>query len=230
MYCINCGVKLADTEKSCPLCNTSVWHPEVKQAAEQPLYPAGKMPKGGSGSKILCGAIVILFFVPLVICFFSDLHSNGQLDWFGYVAGALAVAYTVFALPLWFKKANPVIFVPCDFAAAMLYLLYINYATGGDWFLRFAFPVAGGLCLITCSVVTLLCCLRRGRLYVVGGASIALGALMLLIEFLLDRTFDLRFVGWSIYPLLALVFAGGVLIYLAISSAAREVMERKLFF
>ena len=28
MYCIKCGVKLADTEKKCPLCGTVVYHPE----------------------------------------------------------------------------------------------------------------------------------------------------------------------------------------------------------
>ena len=34
-------------------------------------------------------------------------------------------------LPLWFRRPNPVIFVPVDFAAIGLYLLYINFATGG---------------------------------------------------------------------------------------------------
>ena len=29
MYCINCGVKLADTEHICPLCGTEVFHPEL---------------------------------------------------------------------------------------------------------------------------------------------------------------------------------------------------------
>ena len=39
------------------------------------------------------------------------------------VAGALVVSYVVLALPVWFRRPNPVIFVPCDFAAAALYLL-----------------------------------------------------------------------------------------------------------
>ena len=28
MYCIKCGVELADSEKSCPLCQTPVFHPQ----------------------------------------------------------------------------------------------------------------------------------------------------------------------------------------------------------
>ncbi len=230
MYCIKCGVKLADTEKKCPLCNTVVCHPDFEQTAERPLYPRNKMPERNSGSKARNGAVIILFFIPLFVCFFADLSLDGKLEWFGYVAGALLAAYVAFALPLWFDRPNPVIFVPCDFAAAGLYLLYINFAAGGHWFLRFALPVVGGICLITCAVVALLHYLRKGRLYILGGACMALGAFMLLIEFLLGRTFGLRFVGWSVYPLVVLFLFGGLLIYFAINSAAREMMERKLFF
>ena len=230
MYCIHCGVKLADTEKKCPLCGTVVYHPELQQKDARPLFPREKMPKSKSGSKALNGAVIILFLIPLIVSLLSDLHIDGEADWFGFVAGALVVAYVAFALPMWFRKPNPVIFVPCSFAAAALYLLYINFATGGNWFFSFALPVIGGVCLIVCAVITLLYYLRRGRLYIIGGAFIALGAFMLLIEFLLSVTFSLRFIGWSIYPMAVLVLFGGLLIYLAINRSAREMMERKLFF
>ena len=230
MYCVKCGVKLADTEKKCPLCNTVVCHPDFEQTAECTLYPSNKMPKSSSGSKALNGAVIILFMIPLVVCLFADLLLDGSMSWCGYVVGALAVVYITFALPLWFKKPNPVIFVPCDFAAIGLYLLYINLVTGGEWFLSFAFPITSGLCLITCTVVTLFYYLRRGRLYILGGAFMALGVFMLLIEFLMRITFGLRFIGWSIYPLVVLILLGGLLIYFAINGAAREMMERKLFF
>lgn len=230
MYCIKCGVQLADTERKCPLCNTEVLHPDFMQAADRPLYPGNKMPKNSSRSKALNGAMIILFLIPLFVCFAADLQMDGRISWFGYVAGALILAYITLALPMWFSKPNPVIFVPCDFAAAGLYLLYINIATDGAWFLRFALPVTAGLCLITCTVVTLLHYLRKGRLYIIGGAAMALGAFMLLIEFLMGMTFHLQFIGWSIYPLCVLALFGCLLIFLAINRTAREAMERKLFF
>lgn len=230
MYCIKCGVKLADTETKCPLCHTVVCHPDFKQTAERPLYPSHTMPPSSARSQALNGAIIILFCIPLLVCFFADLSLDGKLEWFGYVAGALLVAYVAFALPLWFRKPNPVIFVPCSFVAVALYLLYINLATGGSWFLGFALPVVGGIGLITCTVVTLMYYLRRGRLYILGGAFMALGGFMLLVEFLVKMTFDLPFIGWSLYPLCVLLLFGSLLIYLAINSAAREMMERKLFF
>ncbi len=57
-----------------------------------------------------------------------------------------------------------------------------------------------------------------------------LGAFMLLIEFLTGVAFSIPFMGWSVYPLVVLFLFGGLLIYFAINKAAREIMERKLFF
>lgn len=230
MYCINCGVKLAESEKSCPLCNTTVYHPEIKQSDVQPLYPKNIVPKVTSNSKVLNGTIIIMFLIPLIVCFLADIQINGKLEWFGFVAGALGVGYIVFALPLWFKKRNPVVFVPCGFLATGLYLLYINFVTNGDWFLTFAFPVTGGICIIVSSMVTLFYYLKKGKLYITGGAFVLFGGFMLLIEFLMDITFNIHFMGWSIYPLAVLVLIGGLLIYLGINRSAREMMERKLFF
>ena len=230
MYCVNCGVKLADTEKICPLCNAVATRPEFKQQECRPLYPNDKLPKPGSGTKALSGALLILYLIPLVVCFFADYQFNGELDWFGYAAGALILGYIAFALPLWFRKPNPVVFVPCNFVATALYLLYIDLATDGGWFLSFAFPVTGVVCLITCTVVTLLYYLKKGKLYVIGGALIALGGAMLLIEFLMSITFPIGFMGWSVYPLTVFVLIGGFLIYLAVNRVAREMVERKLFF
>ena len=230
MYCIKCGVKLADSEKKCPLCNTIVCHPEFEPNPDRALYPNNKLPANHSGSHARSVVLIILFLIPLIVCFFADLSFDGTLAWFGYVAGALAIVYIAFALPLWFKKPNPGIFLPCDFVSAGLYLLYIDLATHGDWFLSFAFPVTGGIGLIVTAVVALLKYLRRGSLYILGGAMIALGAFMPLMEFLICVTFTgLRFVGWSLYPLITLVLLGGMLIFLAISRPARETMERKFF-
>lgn len=230
MYCANCGVKLGDAEEFCPLCGVRAYHPDILRPEVQPLYPKNIHPRREHGSGALGGVLIALFLLPIIICFLCDLQGDGRLQWFGYVAGALILAYIVFALPLWFAKPHPIIFLPCDFAAAILYLLYIQLATGGSWFLGFAFPVAGALALVSCAVVTLLVCLRKGQLYVIGGGFMALGLVVLLTEFLLCPAFGIGFIGWSFYPLAALCLLGGLMIFLAINGSAREMMERKLFF
>lgn len=230
MYCVKCGVKLGDTEERCPLCQTVVFHPDVKQEPGEPLYPREVC----SGAPVDARAVQIMvttaYLIAIFISLVCDLQMGSGLTWSGYVIGGLLVSYVAIMLPLWFRDPNPVIFVPCDFAAVGLYLLYINFAVEGQWFLSFAFPVTGFVALTVTAVVTLMRYIRRGRLYIFGGAFLAFAAFMPVMELLLCITFpQLSFVGWCFYPLIALGLIGGMLIFLAISSRAREAMERKFF-
>jgi hypothetical protein len=110
------------------------------------------------------------------------------------------------------------------------YLLFINYATGGSWFLSFAFPVTGALGLIITAVVTLCKYVPKGSLYIFGGASLAMGGFMLLLEYLLHITFGLPGIGtWSPYPLIVFTLLGITLIVVAIVPSIRESLERKFF-
>lgn len=230
MYCINCGVKLADTEKRCPLCGTVVFHPELNRPEAEPLYPQDQVPVPKVNSRIANVIVTAAFLLPILITLLCDLQMNGGVTWSGFVIGALLAGYVILVLPTWFRKPNPVIFVPCGFVAVGLYLLYISLATGGHWFLSFGFPVTGAVGLIVTTVVTLLRYVRRGRLYVFGGAAIALGAFMPVMELLMNLTFHFqKFKWWSLYPMIPLVLLGGVLIFLAAYRPARESMERKFF-
>ena len=231
MYCIKCGAKLESCENSCPLCNTRVYHPDIKIEEEKKLYPAGRFPELNKRSKTFNGAVIIMFLIPVIVCFLADFRFDGRIEWFGYVLGALIIGYTAFALPMWFENPNPVVFTPCVIAEATGYLLYINCVTGGHWFLSFAFPVAMGFGIIITSVVVLLRYLKKGRLYVWGGAFTLTGAFILLTEFFMSITFEkIGFLGWSLYPFSVLIMLGALIFYLAINKSAREVMERKLFF
>ncbi len=230
MYCVNCGVKLADTEKTCPLCGVVAYHPDIERPQCEPLYPSEKFPEQRvtpKGAKII---VTTLFLIPVLITLLCDLQLHDRVTWSGYVIGGLIVAYVMCVLPWWFQKPNPVIFVPCTFAAVGLFLLYISIYTGGYWFLSFAFPVTGGLALIVTAVVVLCRYLRKGLLYILGGASIALGLFIPLVEFLSYITFEsIRFLGWSFYPMIVFVLIGGMLIFLAICRPARESVERRFF-
>ncbi len=230
MYCIQCGVRLADTENKCPLCGTVPYHPSIRRTEAAPLYPQNCYPTlriNRWGALITATAA---FLLPLFITLLCDLRINGRVTWSGYSIGALALLYVLTVLPFWFRNPNPVIFVPSGFAAALVYLLYINLATGGHWFMSFAFPSVGYLCLLTTAMAALLRYVRGGRLYIFGGAFILLGLFMPLMELLLNITFARpHFAAWSVYPMISLAFLGGTLIFLAICRPARETMEQKFF-
>ncbi len=233
MYCVKCGVELADSEKNCPLCGTTVICPDGLTRAEKdspyPPHP-GKITEGLSKIGALF-IVTFMFILPLIICLICDISLNGQMNWSGYVSLSLVCLYSIFVLPYWFNNPNPVIFVPNAFVTTGILLLYINLKTQGDWFLPFAFPTLGVTALIFTAVVTLTRYVRRGRPFIYGGATIALGLFSILIEFLTCVAFGIeKMWRWSLYPAVSLFMVGMFLIIVGICRPLRESLRRKLFF
>ena len=148
MYCANCGVKLADTEKRCPLCGTEAYHPHIERPEVAPLFPQDYVPKRELSKATIHIIIFTLFLIPIFVTLYCDHYLNHRITWSAYVVFALTIVYIVTILPSWFKKATPAIFVPLDFLLVTLFLHYVNYATNGDWFLTLAFPLVTYLGLI----------------------------------------------------------------------------------
>lgn len=230
MYCVNCGVKLADSQKKCPLCGTAAYHPDIPRPEGAPMYPENSMPAPQLKPRTAQIIASALFLLPMLITFQCDFRVSGGVTWSGYVIGALLTAYCVFVLPHWFRRPDPAVCCAVDFAAVGLYLLYINHVTAGDWFLTFALPVTAAFGLIFTVVTALLNRLRRGRIFVLGGTLGALGLFVLLIEVLLWITFaPVAFYGWSLYPMTVLLVLGLTLILLGANHRAREKIQRKFF-
>ena len=230
MYCANCGVKLADTEKTCPLCGTEAYHPDIERPEVDPLYPRDYIPKNSLSKATIHIIIFTLFFISTFVTLYSDFYVSKRLTWSAYVIFSLAIVYIVIILPSWFKKPSPAVFVPIDFLAIALFLHYINYATNGNWFLTLAFPLVTYLGLVVTAASVLLYYLKKGHLYVIGAFFIALGVYMEVIELFLMITFNKNFDGWSLYPMIPLVIIGLGMIAISISRSARELLARKLHF
>ena len=104
-------------------------------------------------------------------------------------------------------------------------LILSGHYVGGQWRL----PLVGALCVIFTALVALIKYVKKGKLFIFGGCLIALGAVMPVMEMLMNYTFQRKFVAWSVYPFTALVGVGLYLIFLGIYRPAREIMERKFF-
>ena len=230
MYCMKCGVELADGQTVCPLCETKVYHPDLP-VTDKPTYPRGEFPSEEINRKGILFVITILALIPLILPMIFEYSFWERIHWSGYVAGAVLLSYVCIVLPLWFKRPNPVIFVPCGFAAVAVYLIYVNFASGGAWFMSFAFPVTGSLGLITTALIALTRYIRHGRLYIYGGWLMIMGVWTVLVEFFLRLTFEVEHghIVWSQYPLIVLSLLGMMLIVIAIVKPLKESL-RKIFF
>lgn len=230
MYCIKCGAKLADSEIRCPLCATVVYHPELEVPQGETLYPQYRYPAPEVSSRAALIVVSTLMTIALLITLVIDLQINGEVTWSGFVAGGIGVAYIGLVMPFWFKRVNPVLYVPSVFVSVAVYLLYISCTTEGRWYFSFALPVTIYLGILITVQAWLLKRWRSRALPILGGGLIAVGVLMPLMEYLIYLTFSgITLVGWSLYPLISLVLLGAMLIFLAVNRRAREKMEEKFF-
>ena len=68
MYCVKCGAELADSEKKCPLCGTTVFHPELPRTLADPPFPPDRRirPEDVNRSGVLF-VLTVLALLPAVI-------------------------------------------------------------------------------------------------------------------------------------------------------------------
>ena len=98
MYCIKCGVELADSEKVCPLCGTRVYHPDIEIKTTEPPFPEYKLREPRMNLRGIMFIVTMIFaalIVQLVIC---NISISNASEWSGYAIGA-AVSYTHLTLP-----------------------------------------------------------------------------------------------------------------------------------
>lgn len=228
MYCVRCGVRLQEGTESCPLCGTPVWNPD--QASVKRIFPE-EMPRQHEESSvpIAVGATVVGILSALII-FIICMKKYGEMRWGGYALAGIALAYILFALPAWFRRPPVEVFLPVDYAAIILFLLYINQKTGGHWFLSFAFPVTAGCGLLTTALVCMLKHVRKGRLIIIGSFMILLGGFTILTEFLEFITFGSGMFQWSLYTAALLGICGIFMILSGIIPAMRHHLKKRFFY
>lgn len=230
MYCINCGIELSKGQAVCPICKTKVCHPDFPADPELATYPPRPFQSEGYNIRGLMFILTVIFSMLAVLPLLLEWILSNHIVWSGYVSGGITLFYLLFLLPRWFQNPNPVIFVPCGFGAIAVYLLYIDLTLRGGWFLSFALPVVALLAIIITAQTALLRYLHRGRLYIIGGGLIALGAYSVYLEFFIWYTFQpVRFLFWSLFPLIALTLLGLMLITVAIVKPFKESL-RKFFY
>lgn len=231
MYCVKCGIELSDGQNICPICQTRVYHPDIKRSDALPTYPRKAFKSEEINIKGVLFILSLLHLIPIIFALILDLNLNGSIDWMGYVVGSVILLYVCAVLPLWFKKPNPVVFIPCDFLTLALFLWNINLKLGGEWFWTLALPITAAIGIMVTVGIVLIKYLRKGRLYVFGGGFILGGLLVMLIEELLHITFEIQHTGfaWSLYPMVFLAVIGVGLIVIEIVKPFKESLK-KVFF
>ncbi len=142
-YCVNCGVELEPSYKSCPLCDTEVIIPNKtkKDIDEATSYSRNfEIPKSTS-KKYLAFVLSILMMIPNVVFLILDIFIwEGSVEKFIFAVSAVAWIWLVF--PLIWKKPQPIIMLAIDMLSLLLCIyLFTDLTVKDAWFNSLAMPI-----------------------------------------------------------------------------------------
>ncbi len=230
MYCVYCGVRLQEGVRECPLCHTKVQIMEEGGTQEAAAWPDRYPHVERTAGRILAISLISVILLAAALgCLIFCLKSRGGVAWSGIAGLGMALFWVWVVLPSCFRRWRPMVFLPLDFACAAGYLLYICEATGGRWFLSFAFPVTALAALLTLTGVAMMRYIVQGRLRLMSLLVIAIGLSFMLVEFFQHITFGTPMFVWSLYVMSVFVLAGVFLLVASFIPSLR-LMLRKTFF
>lgn len=232
-YCVKCGVKLEDSEKKCPLCQTVVYHPDIKipDDAVQP-YPEEHtilLREMNNKYKIIIATICI--FIPTFLTLICDYKINsGQILWADIVFSSVCFLYCLIFIPLIFPKKDTLLYLGIDFAALLLFQWHLSYTLNENWFFPFAMPLILSVALITFASILIKRFVTKSYLFVFAIAFMLTGADCIFIELLISTTFfnQVKFI-WSYYPCITFIAVGVILLLINRNKKLKEQITKKFF-
>ncbi|MCM1537563.1 MAG: DUF6320 domain-containing protein [bacterium] len=232
-YCVNCGVELDASHKTCPLCNTPVINPrELHAHCTVPPFPQEK----GQVELVKRKDAALLLSVVLL----STAVTCGLLNFFVYKAslwslsiiGACGV-FWVFMIPLViYTKLSAYAALLLDGASACVYLFMLTWLTKQNgWFFGIALPI---VLLVTALAESMTFLLRRFHFAFLVTATVSIIEIAVLcvgIELILNRYLHQRFfLSWSGIVLTICTIITIALVTILSKKRLRNAVRRRLHF
>lgn len=147
-YCVNCGVELTASAKSCPLCDTPVINPNLHYKNDvTPSYPERiEIPKS-SRKRYIATIISLLMLLPNIVCIFTNLMLTPETLWSVYVVSSSLMVWFLCIFPFYIKDKYKLLIVAVDAVATALYMFVFFYfiSPDKDWFWKLAIPLDIGV-------------------------------------------------------------------------------------
>lgn len=189
-YCVNCGVELRESERKCPLCDTTVVNPNHSFNEDaKPAYPIALYAERMNENRKLTFVLAsVLFLLPVGICFVCDLVLNNDLSWSWYVFGGVGMLWIMLFPPIILKRNKASISLFCD-TVGMLALLYlverrslIESTETKEWFFPLAMPIVLTVAVLAMITIFAIQLNKGSYLYVVALLLVLMPVLAISLE------------------------------------------------
>lgn len=232
-YCVNCGVELDPSLKSCPLCNTPVINPnELKHEASVSPYPIQRGQVELVKRKDLGILLTIVVLATSLTCILLNLLVFPKSPWSILIAGACVILWTLMVPFVIYRRLPIYLYLLLDGLAVGLYLYMLTFLTRSDsWFFRVALPIL----ILVCALMELVTVLLRhlptsilaDALYLFIAAPVLCIGIEIIVDLFLTDTIAL---SWSMIVLTVCVIIDITLITVISRSRLRDAVRRRLHF
>lgn len=232
-YCVNCGVELDKTCRTCPLCHTPVLNPNQPIDTEGiPPFPVKKGTTEPVKRYEVTILISIILFTTAVVCFLTNTFVFTQNNWSIYVMGLCAVLW-IFLMPFFFPEKLPgYAHIVLNGLSICLYLKLISWLhPGKGWYQDIGLPITS---LATILVIAFyIFSLKRGRSFITKTGCILafLAILCVSVEIMIHlHNQQPPFLSWSAVVLACCVSIDIILISIYYLKGLREEVRRRMHF
>lgn len=230
-YCVNCGVELERALKKCPLCGVKVINPAEKgKAVDTDPLPSNRDELKKVDRVFWISFISILSAVPIAICVLCDLLYSKSLTWSLFVISGVFILWTISVSTFLFKKFSFFKMVTIDIAGILIGLVMLDQLSPGkEWLLNIALPIVL-YCYLAGLLIAWFANIKLIRdLGIAAACVIAVAALMILIESLIDLSSAGRVdIIWSWFILAPCVSVAALLVLLDKNKRFKQELTKRL--
>ncbi len=235
-YCVNCGVKLEQSLKVCPLCHTPVINPNdphIQLAGSSPsAFPQQRGEVELARRKDAGIWITIVLAASALTCFILNMTTLQSIRWSFPVIGACLLLWVFFCPKMLYTRLPWSLCLGLDAVCILGYEYFLSTLTSGSrWFYELALPITLLAEILAVVYVLLYKLVSRAVLAAVLYFFIEAAILNLGIELLIDRFMGLPLKpGWS-----AIVFSVCTVISIALTAILsiarlRNTVRKRLHF
>ncbi|NCC87094.1 MAG: hypothetical protein EOM05_04415 [Clostridia bacterium] len=156
-YCVNCGVELDKSAKSCALCDAPVVNPFIDENIEPTPAPYSDnifIPSSAS-RRYLAFILSVILLIPNIVCSVTNLIIPEYGLWAIYVNATSLLCFIIFIFPFLFHKVYPYLILILDTVSVILYIYFFSAMyEQHNWFLLLALPIVVSLGFIIAFFLT----------------------------------------------------------------------------
>jgi len=227
-YCVNCGVKLKNSEKKCPLCNTPVINPNKKNSDYEPAYSNKIEDFKKINYKYLSKLVILLLMFTSFIIVLVDLIFSRDITWSLYVVSSILYLGSYLSFMVY---KNIYISLIINLLSTELFILLIAYLNNGmHWYLYLVLPF---IIIIWLYIMLVTYLIKRKKGNFLKRISLCLlfcGLTIIAVEVCIDLfRFNIINYNWSLYAALPITIISTLIFILSYSKRIVDEIKQRMF-